>query len=117
MINRQILPMQNKYSEEKVLSIMESLGGIQPAVAPDFFYTRLKGKMQPAAEKNTFFMLRPAFITATLGVLLIVNVISLLQTGKAPKQDSNAAYQTNSKPATIESFAAAYNMNTGSVYE
>lgn len=109
--------MQNKFSEEKVLSIMESLGGIQPAVAPDFFYTRLRGKMQPAEEKRTFFMLRPAFITATLAVLFIVNIISLLQTVKAPKQDSNAVYYINSKPATIESFAAAYNMNTETVYE
>ena len=106
--------MQNKFSEEKVLSIMESLGGIQPAVAPDFFYTRLKGKMQPVAEKKTFFMLRPAFITATLALLLIANIVSLLQTDKAAKQNSNAAY---TKPATIESFANAYNMNSASVYE
>jgi hypothetical protein len=93
---------------------MESLGGIQPAVAPDFFYTRLKGKMQPVTEKKTIFILRPAFITATLAVLFIVNVISLLQTDKAPKQDSPVVY---SKPATIESFASAYNMNTATVYE
>jgi hypothetical protein len=106
--------MQNKFSEDKVLSIMESLGGIQPAVAPDFFYTRLKGKIQPAAEKKTIFILRPAFITATLALLFIVNIISLLQTGKAPKQDAPVVY---SKPATIESFAAAYNMNTATVYE
>ena len=115
--------MQNKFSQDQVLSIMESLGGIQSAVAPDFFYTRLKGKMQPAAEKKTFFMLRPAFITATLAVLFIVNVISLLQTDKAPQSvlrttpDSNAAYTINNKPATIESFASAYNMNTETVYE
>jgi hypothetical protein len=109
--------MQNKFSQDKVLSIMESLGGIQPAVAPDFFYTRLKGKMQPATEKKTFFMLRPVFITTTLALLLIVNIVSLLQTDKALKQNfnSNAAY--NNRPATIESFANAYNMNSGSVYE
>jgi hypothetical protein len=74
--------MQNKYSEEKILSII--------------------------------FILRPAFITSTLTLLLIVNIVSLLQTDKTPKQDSTVVY---SKPATIESFAAAYNMNTGSVYE
>ena len=112
--------MQNKISEERVLSIMESLGGIQPAVAPDFFYTRLKGKMQPAEEKKTFFILRPAFITAILAVLFIVNIVSLVQTAKAPhsalrtKQDLPVVF---SNPATIESFAAAYNMNTGSLYE
>ena len=106
--------MQNNFSEERIESIMESLDGLQHAVAPDFFYTRLKGKMQPAAEKKTIFILRPAFITATLAMLFIVNVVSLLQTDKAPKQDSSVVY---SKPATIESFAAAYNMNTTTVYE
>lgn len=109
--------MQNKFSQDKVSSIMESLGGIQPAVAPDFFYTRLRARMeQPVAEKKTFFMLRPVFITATLAVLLIANVISLLQTDKLPKQEPSSAVQ--SKPATIESFATAYDINTGSsVYE
>ena len=94
---------------------MESLEGVQPAVAPDYFYTRLKGKMQPAEGKKIFFLLRPAFITATLAVLLIANVISLLQIdNKIPKQDAAAV---SGKPATIESFASAYGMNTESVYE
>ena len=106
--------MQNKFSEQRVQSIMESLGGLQPAAAPDFFYTRLKGKMQPAAEKKTFFILRPAFITAVLSIFLIVNIFSLISIRKAPAEPVST--QSN-KPATIETFAAAYNMNTGSVYE
>ncbi len=106
--------MQNKFSQERIESIMTSLGDMQPAVAPDFFYTRLKGKMQPVEEKRIFFMLRPSFITATLALLFIVNIISLLQTDKVPKQGSPIV---ESKPATIESFAAAYNMNTATVYE
>jgi hypothetical protein len=107
--------MQNKFSPEKVLSIMESLGGIQPAVAPDFFYTRLKGKMQPAAEKKTIFILRPAFITTALSIFLIVNVFSLLVMNKTSKQDFSV--QSN-RPATIESFAKAYDLNgSESVYE
>ena len=107
--------MQNKFSQERVEIILESLGGIQPALAPDFFYTRLKGKMQPVENKKTFFLLRPAFITIALAVLFIANVISLLQTGNnVIKQD---AATVTSKPASIESFASAYNINTESVYE
>lgn len=109
--------MQNKFSQDKVLSIMESLGGIQSAVAPDYFYTRLKGKMQPAEEKKKFFILRPAFITATLSLLLIINIVSLLKTDKASEHNANSNAAYNNKPATIESFANAYNMNAGSVYE
>lgn len=99
----------------RVESIMKSLGGIQPAVAPDFFYTRLKGKMQPQAEKKIFFMLRPAFITAALSVFFVINVFSLLNINKEQKQ--HFSLQNNSKPATIESFAKAYDLNTESVYE
>ncbi len=114
MFNSQILPMQNKFSKERIESIMESLGGIQPAVAPDFFYTRLRGKMQPVEEKRTSFMLRPAFITTALSIFLIVNVFSLLKMNETPK---DLSVQSN-KPATIESFAKAYDLNASeSVYE
>lgn len=106
--------MQNKFSEERVQSIMESLGGLQPAAAPDFFYTRLKGKMQPAAQTRTSFMLRPAFITTVLAVFLVVNIVSLINIGKTPQEP--VSFRSN-KPAGIESFAAAYNMNTATVYE
>jgi hypothetical protein len=93
---------------------MESLGGIQPAVAPDFFYTRLKGKMQPVAAQKTIFILRPAFITAALSLFLIVNVFSLLTINKTSKQHISLQ---NDKPATIESFVKAYDLNADSVYE
>ena len=106
--------MQNNFSQERVERIMKSLGGIQPAAAPDFFYTRLKGKMQPETGKKTFFMLRPAFITAALSLFLIVNIFSLLTINKAPKQSVSLQ---NNKPPTIESFAKAYDLNAESVYE
>jgi formate-dependent nitrite reductase membrane component NrfD len=106
--------MQNKFSKERIESIMTSLSGIQSAAAPDFFYTRLKGKMQPAEEKKTIFILRPAFITAALSFFLIVNVFSLLTINKTSKQPISLQYD---KPATIESFAKAYDLNAESVYE
>jgi hypothetical protein len=106
--------MKNKYSQEKVQSIMESLGGLQPAAAPDFFYTRLKAKMQPEEEMKTFFILRPVFITAMLSVFLIVNIFSLAIIKKEQKQPVS---MQNDNPATIESFAKAYDLNAESVYE
>jgi len=106
--------MENKISNERVEKIMGSLDSIHKAAAPDFFYTRLKGKMQPGEDKKTFFMFRPAFITAALSVFLIVNVFSLVEMNKTAKQNSTGRSET---PAGIESFAKAYDMNTGSVYE
>ena len=90
---------------------MESLNGLQKAVTPDFFYTRLTGRMQKETEpvSKPFFLLRPAFITAALSLVFIINIFSLTQLNKQK-------IQTN-KPATIESFATAYNINTEPVYE
>jgi hypothetical protein len=100
--------MENNKRTERVLG---SLDGLQKAMAPDFFYTRLTGRMQREEEpvRKPFFLLRPVFITAALSVVLIINIFSLTQLNKKTTK------QTNS-PATIESFATAYNMNTESVY-
>lgn len=99
--------MENNQRTERV---MKSLDNLQKASAPDFFYTRLTGKMQRdmEPEKKPFLILRPAFITAALSLVFIINIFSLTQLNKQPKQVN--------KPATIESFATAYNMNTESVY-
>ena len=89
---------------------MGSLDGLQKAAAPDFFYTRLTGRMQQGSGSvRRPFLLRPAFVTAALSLVLIINIISLMKLDSKPGPVS--------KPATIESFAAAYALNTGTVYE
>ncbi len=102
--------MENNLSNERTERVIKSLDGLQKAVAPDFFYSRLTAKMQREMEpeKKPFLILRPAFITATLSLVFIINIFSLTQLNKQPKQIN--------QPASIESFATAYNMNTESVY-
>lgn len=104
---------KNNDREERILN---SLNGIRKATAPDFFYTRLTGRMQRETKpgKMTLFLLRPAFLTASLLIILVINIISLGSLGNQPEQqDTVKTY----KPATIESFAEAYNLNTTTVYE
>ena len=107
--------MENNFTnrEDKILN---SLQGLQKAPAPDFFYTRLLGRMQAETEPETrpFFLLRPAFITTALSLVFIVNIFSLTQM-KGPQQQKETI--SSNQPATIESFARAYNMETASVYE
>ncbi len=107
--------MENN-SNKKVEKIMESLAGLHKAGAPDFFYTRLLARMQKETgpDKRSFFLLRPAFITAALSIVFIINIFSLTQLNK--QTTTKATVHTN-KSATIESFAKAYDMNTESVYE
>lgn len=99
--------------EDKILN---SLVGVHKAEAPDFFYTRLIGRMQQEMEpeRKQILLLRPVFVTAALFVVLVVNVFSIVQFSTTPEQKVTVR---SDKPATIESFANAYNMNTESVYE
>ena len=101
---------------EKEERIMNSLNGIRKATAPDFFYTRLTGRMQREAQpgKINFFLLHPAFITSSLLIILVINIISLGRLSSQPEQLDTVK---TDKPATIESFAEAYNLNTTTVYE
>ena len=96
--------------------ILNSLTGLQKAAAPHFFYTRLLGRMQreTAPKRKTFFLLRPAFVTGALMLVLVVNIFSIMKFNKTPEQKATVQ---SYKPATLESFAEAYNMNTASVYE
>ena len=103
--------MQDQSSNNRTERILKSLDGFQKAAAPDFFYTRLVGKMQHKTEpqKKPFILLRPVFITAALSLVLIINIVSLTRLNKQPMQTK--------KGAGIESFAEAYGMNTETVYE
>ena len=109
--------MENRDKENRIDRILTSVDGLEKAAAPDFFYTRLTGRMQRelGEKRRPFFVLRPAFATAALSILLVVNIIFLTQWNKLPAQDSQAQH---GKPATIESFAKAYNLDaSSSLYE
>ena len=107
--------MENR-DKNRADRIINSLDGLHKTTAPDFFYTRLTGRMQHSLQdkKNVFTRLRPAFIAASLVTVLVLNVILLSRFDKQPvKKDM---VQTD-KPATIENFAEAYGMSTTTVYE
>ncbi len=108
--------MENRDKESRITRILTSIDGLDKAAAPDFFYTRLTGRMQRELEQKNrpFFLLRPAFITAALSIVLVLNIIFLTQMNKQPGKDTTTQ---SGKPATIETFATAYDLNTNSLYE
>ena len=89
--------------------ILNSLNGMQKATALPFFYTRLSGKMQTAVLEKQFFILRPAFLTVTLLVILMANVATLARFSKSAKQPTNNA--------TIGTFANEYDLTINSIYQ
>ena len=104
--------MKSRIPNNRTEEILNSLDGLQKADAPDFFYTRLLGRMQNrlADNKRTAFILRPAFLTAALSIVLLFNIVSLNQLHSKTKTTGVE------KAAGIDSFADAYNLNSTTAY-
>lgn len=108
--------MENNNSTQRILS---SLDNIEKAGAPDFFYTRLIGRIQNVQPEQTVrLQLRPAILTISLSVVLCLNILVLTRSNAVPAaKGSMPAVTAKGAESTVESFANAYNLNTESVYE
>jgi hypothetical protein len=104
--------MDNK-QDKRTDEILNSLDGLAKAAAPDFFYTRLRARMEAGAESPSAqqsWLLRPAYAVATLVIVLLVNSFVLLQ-----KNRPVAGTGTGNDPdATVQSIAAEYNLGDNS---
>ncbi len=102
---------RNKQVEE----ILGSLDGNQRAAVPDYFFTRLKARMERSFEQEQTpeksWLLRPAFAITALAVVLLINAFVIL------KDDATKDKSTN-EVETIQSIAAEYSLNDNSpVYD
>lgn len=94
--------------DKMIDEILNSLDGCTPATAPDFFYTRLKARMEKeAAPARTFWMLRPAYALAGMVIILLINVIAVFNQPAPVAEDSTTTTETDS----FQSLAAEYRLN------
>ena len=101
---------QNKKTEE----ILNSLDGAQRASVPDFFYTRLKAKMEKGYEPDATksWVLRPVFAIGALVVILLINATVLFTRTYNPKE--NTVVDTDN----LQSIAAEYRLSeSNSLYD
>lgn len=96
-----------KDKNTRIEEILASVDGIQKVNAPDFFYTRLKARMEkeatPAVSRPS--ILRPAFAFTALAAVLLLNAAVFF----SQKKDSG---ETGISDAEIlQSIAAEYNLN------
>jgi hypothetical protein len=87
-----------------------SLQGVPPTGTDDFFYTRLTARLQKEVlGDGWYFPLKPALLTGTMALLLVVNIFMLLQrnTIKAPVT-STAKKAVPSNNANLQDFAREY---------
>src|SRR5690349_4164882 len=97
-------------NDKKIEDILSSLDGSQRASAPDFFYTRLKAKMErgiPAPQGS--WKLRPAYVFGLLILILGVNAVVLFN-GDEAVENNNVADSDNT-----QSIAAEYSLNDNNI--
>ena len=104
----------NTENNNKIEDILSSLDGVKRATAPDFFYTRLKARMEkdilPAPERP--WILRPVYALGALAVVLLVNAAVIIN-----RNNANDEMVINDNE-TIQSIAADYNLNdVSSLYD
>ncbi len=95
----------NTEQNKKVEEILGSLDGCARASAPDFFYTRLKARLESevtAPEKPSWFM-RPVFAFAAMSVIILINIFAFLQ-----RSDSTISAGESDN---FQSVAAEYRLN------
>jgi hypothetical protein len=93
---------------------LNSLDGVQRASAPDFFYSRLKARLEKKLPNtyNSKWVLRPVYIFSTLLLVIAINAFVFLRNQKitSATADNNESVQ--------QSIAAEYNLyDINSVYD
>ena len=99
--------MENKRNNN-IEDILNSLDGSRPATAPDFFYTRLRARMEKGLvpEKTRGWKLQPVYIVTALILALAVNAVVLFQ---GNNNDNDSTFASND-PESEQSIAAEYNL-------
>lgn len=102
----------NNEQNRKLEEILGSLDGVQRAETPDFFYTRLKARMEKGYEPVTSksWILRPVYAMAALVVVVLVNAV-VIYNGQSQSTKENTVAEID----ISQSVAAEYSLNDNSV--
>ena len=107
-----------KKNEKNTEDILNSVESIQRAVAPDFFYSRLRERMENempgTAGRNR--ALQPAFIISGLLLLLLINAMVLLK-HSSNNSSSNVITTSARENDSLQIIATAYHINDASPEE
>ena len=96
--------------KNKITEVLESLDNVKKLSAPDFFYTRLKARMENelVAGPKRPWILRPAYAVLTLVLILLINAAVILRM----QSNNDEALQDIENP---QSLAAEYSLNENSI--
>ncbi len=87
---------------------LQSIAGMQEVGTDDFFYTRLKARMEKEnSQPGWSFPLKPVWVVGTLALLLAVNGFMLSQQHKTKAKTTTSS---------LQSFAESYDQTISSSY-
>lgn len=90
---------------KKIEEILGSLNGVKRAPAPDFFYTRLKARMEkgfePASLKRR--VLYPVYALATVVVVVFINAAIIFTNNNISVSNETASLSESENLQTIAS--------------
>ena len=92
--------------------IINSLDGLQRATAPDFFYTRLRAKMEKGIEAATpqpAWYFRPVYVMAVLMIVLAVNAVVFFTSNIKKESTASLDYNELSQQTIVSDFSQADN--------
>lgn len=99
----------NNEQNKKLEDILGSLDGTKRAATPDFFYTRLKARMEngyePAVTTKSW-VLRPVYAITVFLLVLLINA-AVIFNGRSQSADEASITETE----TLQSYAAEYRLN------
>ena len=99
--------MDNK-GNNRIEEVLSSLDGSKRAAAPDFFYTRLRARMERGLTKNynRDWILRPVYIVTALLLVIALNVFVFLR-----GQEETTTVTADNNESIQQSIAAEYSVN------
>ena len=108
--------MNNLGNNQKIEDILSSLNGVKSASVPDFFYTRLKARMEREIEKNRkpVRLLRPVYIVAGLLLIVTMNLFVFLNndsTEETVVEDNDVAQQSIASEYKLNDVTYVYDIN------
>jgi hypothetical protein len=105
----------NSESNKRVDEILNSLNGVKRASVPDFFYTRLRVRMEkqllPGNERG--WALRPVYALIALFIVLLINAAVVFRSS-----DNTETNLASNDAESVQSLAAEYRVtDAGNVYD
>ncbi len=107
----------NTDKNKRIEGILSGFDGAARASAPDYFYTRLKARMEKelVPEPDRKWILRPLYAFVALLLVLTINAVVILKGNDGNNTAVESAVATDTE--LMQSLASDYSINSNITYD